>query len=193
MVIINFSSSFLSKGLKKKKISYFFGRIEEYKGLDLLLESASKIFKALPDWTITVAGSGDMSKYQKWLGDKRIIVLNRYINDDEVAVLFQKTKFLVLPYKDATQSGVIPIAFSFKKPVVATRVGGIEEVVLDGINGSLIPPDSREDLVSAILDLAKDEQKRKSMGEQGYESLVNIDWSAIAEKHLKAYQQVLEE
>src|SRR5690606_30937707 len=95
----------------------FFGRIEPYKGLDILLESMQKVWKDHPDWTLTVAGVGDISPYSANLADKRIELINRFIEDEEVAPLFQKASFVVLPYISATQSGVIPVASAFKKPV----------------------------------------------------------------------------
>lgn len=82
---------------------------------------------------LIVAGGGDIAQYDSLI-EKNIDVLeihNEDIPDEEVAQYFERSEFVVLPYKDATASGIIPVAYAFGKPVIATRVGTIPDYVDD--------------------------------------------------------------
>jgi glycosyltransferase involved in cell wall biosynthesis len=122
--ILNFS--------QKKRILLFFGLIRDYKGLDLLIDAFSLLSKS---YQLVIAGEpyGSFKKYQKKIDTccikNRIKVLNKYINNKEVQLLFSATDILVLPYKSASQSGVISIAYNFEVPIVATNVGGLIETI----------------------------------------------------------------
>ena len=76
-------------------------------------------------------------------------IINTYISDEEVTELFTISDVIVLPYISATQSGIIPIAYAFKKPVIASNVGAISEVVDDGITGILVPPKNVEAFIES--------------------------------------------
>ena len=107
----------------------FFGRIEPYKGLDLLIEAFEKLGRF--NIKLIVAGSGliDNITARKIAANKNITLINRYIADEEFQGLMDQVDFIVLPYKRASQSGVIPMSFAFGKTVIATKVGALEEQV----------------------------------------------------------------
>jgi glycosyltransferase involved in cell wall biosynthesis len=115
-----------------KKTLLFFGLIRDYKGLDLLLQAMSLIDDS---YQLVIAGEsyGDFGKYRKIIdaspAKDRIQVRNEYIADDEVPVLFSVADALVLPYKSATQSGVIPVAYHFEVPIIATDVGSLKDTI----------------------------------------------------------------
>lgn len=115
-----------------KKTLLFFGLIRDYKGLDLLIQAMSLLDDS---YQLIIAGEsyGDFTKYRLLIdaspAKERIFVWNRYINDYEVPVLFSAADVLVTPYRSATQSGVIPIAYHFETPVLATNVGGLKESI----------------------------------------------------------------
>ena len=115
-----------------KKTLLFFGLIRDYKGLDLLIAAMSLLDES---YQLIIAGEcyGDFEKYRQAVESSpacsRIKVLNRYIADDEVPRLFSAADLLVTPYRSATQSGVIPIAYHFDLPVLATDVGGLKESI----------------------------------------------------------------
>jgi len=114
----------------KKKTLLFFGLIRDYKGLDLLIDAMSLLDDS---YQLVIAGEcyGDFGKYRQAIDASpacsRIKAMNRYISDDEVPQLFSAADLLVTPYRSATQSGVIPIAYHFDLPVLATDVGGLKE------------------------------------------------------------------
>jgi len=77
-------------------------------------------------------------------------LVDRYIPNEDVAKYFRAADIVALPYRSATQSGVIPIAYVCDRPVIATRVGGLPDAILDRESGFLIAPGSSEELVGAI-------------------------------------------
>lgn len=114
-----------------KKIG-FIGRIEPYKGLDILIEAFEHC--KTKDLELLIAGSGKIEEnlLERINTNKRITLINRYIQDEEFETIFNQFDFLVLPYKRASQSGVIPLSFSFGKTVIATNVGALEEQIPEG-------------------------------------------------------------
>lgn len=127
-----------------KKTLLFFGLIRDYKGLDILIEAMGLLDDS---YQLFIAGEsyGPFDKYQKQLDESkakdRIKVLNQYIGDDFVPVLFSAADLLVLPYRSATQSGVIPVAYHFELPTVATDVGGLKETLEQTGTGLVCEPD----------------------------------------------------
>ena len=115
----------------------FFGRIWPYKGLDYLIRAQPAIRAAVPDARIVIAGRGeDFDRYRRLMADKDgFVVHNRWIEEDERVEMFQRASVVALPYIEASQSGVVPMAYTFAKPVVATRTGGLPEAVDDGRTG----------------------------------------------------------
>jgi starch synthase len=171
----------------------FFGRIEDYKGLEYLIKAIPIILIDVPDVKLIIAGSGDFGKYRHMvLDNKHFEVYNRFIADEEVPNLFQRAKIIVLPYIEGTQSGIIPIAYSFKKPVVVTDVGSIPEVVDNGKTGFIVPPKDSELLADAIIKLLKNDTLRKEMGENAFIKMKEeLSWDTISERLIVIYKQIL--
>ena len=123
----------------------------------------------------------------------RFEIHNEYISKEQIVRLFEKTKLVVLPYTDASQSGVIPIAYAYKKPVIVTDVGSIPETVEDGKTGLIIKPKDVEALANAIVRLLKDDKLRKKMGENGYYKMkADLSWDKIAERTIEVYNNVID-
>ena len=172
----------------------FFGRIWEYKGLKYLLKAEPLISARVPAARFLIAGEGeDFTRYEKLVVNRdRFEVHNRWISDDERAVMFQRAGMVVLPYIEATQSGVIPVASTYSKPVVATAVGSIPEVVEDGQTGLLVQPRDPNALARAIVALLRDKELRHRMG---LRARAKIDAEAspgiAAEGHAEVYRQAI--
>jgi D-inositol-3-phosphate glycosyltransferase len=126
----------------------FFGYIRKYKGLDLLLRAMPAMIARYPELRLIVAGEYYSNEAEiKALIDelkipaKNLVLATDYIANEEVAKYFSAANAVVLPYRSATQSGIVQIAYNFDAPVIATPVGGLPEIVIDGTSG-LITKDS---------------------------------------------------
>lgn len=138
----------------EKKVLLFFGLIRDYKGLDILLNALNQLDDS---FLLIIAGEcyGGFDKYQSLIKanklQKKIIHLDSFVSDSEVQFLFSAADVCVLPYKNATQSGVTATAIHFDLPIVSTNVGGLSEYVKDDITGYLVEPNNHEALTSAII------------------------------------------
>jgi alpha-maltose-1-phosphate synthase len=180
----------------EEKTILFFGSIQAYKGLDYLIQAVAIILPLLPDLRVIIAGNGDFSRYSKIIDENNLHshfeIHNRFIPDEEVSQFFQRSSIVILPYVNASQSGIIPIAYSFKKPVIATNVGSIPEILDNGINGLIIPPRDSNALATAIFELLTNNQLRKEMGENAYNKMkIFYNWDIIAKKTLTGYSELI--
>ena len=143
----------------------FFGRIAKYKGLDTLLAAFQKVLEKKPSAKLTIAGSGtpDFNLFGYDFPKGSFTFINRYIEGPELSGLIRGSKIVVCPYKDATQSGVVMSAFAFCKPVVATKVGALPEMIENGVSGLLVNPDNPKQLSDAILFLLNNEDRLAAM------------------------------
>lgn len=129
------------------KIILFFGFIRKYKGLDILLRSIQQLKSELADFKLLVAGEfyEDEQGYQELIDQlgirDHLILKTNFIADSEVKYYLCAADVLVQPYRNATQSGVTPLAYHFEKPMVVTNVGGLPALVPHGKSGLVCEPD----------------------------------------------------
>ncbi len=168
-------------------ISYilFFGFIRDYKGLDLLLEAmADERIKAL-GIKLIVAGEyyANEEKYLNLIQELGIAdqleLRTDFIPNSEVRFYFGAADMVVQPYKSATQSGISQLAYHFEKPMLVTRVGGLPEIVEDGVAGYVVEVDKNK-IVEAILDFYQNKKEqqltegvREAKSRFSWENLVN--------------------
>lgn len=124
----------------------YFGLIRGYKGLDWLIEAfADERLRKYP-YKLIIAGEfyEDSKPYfdliKKHHLEEHIVLRIEFIPNDLVPIYFSASDLLVLPYKDATQSGVTQIAYHFNKPMLVTNVGGLPEIVIDQVSGYVVDP-----------------------------------------------------
>lgn len=131
-----------------RKTIAFIGRIEYYKGVELLVDAFMSLQHK--DINLLIAGRGDVSSIVDKCRVKReqVILINRWIEDHEFQEILDNVDIVVLPYNEATQSGIIPLAFAFGKTVIATNVGALSEQVPDG-TGLIVNAD-KYSIVSAL-------------------------------------------
>lgn len=173
----------------------FFGRIWDYKGLEHLIDAQPMISAECPNAKIMIAGEGeDFAKYRQRMQDpSRFVIRNAWISDHQRARYFQRCAVVVLPYNEATQSGVVPVAYNFARPVVATRVGALAECVDHEKTGLLVPAGDANSLAGAIARLLKDGALRRKMGLAGRERLRRESSpQVVAQKTADVYRRVIE-
>jgi glycosyltransferase involved in cell wall biosynthesis len=187
-------SDFSTKKVQGVPILLFFGRITKYKGLDILLKACYQLSSSV-DFKLCVVGEGDLRPYRDLLESlPNIEVVNRWVGEDEVAPIFTQADIVILPYTDASQSGVISVAASLGLPVIATRVGGIPEQIQDGLTGLLVEPNSVEQLVGAIRSLLENPEKRMGLGENlKKEFQEKRNWTIITDQILESCKRVIAE
>jgi glycosyltransferase involved in cell wall biosynthesis len=142
--------------LESRPTLLFFGFVREYKGLDILLEALPAIVSQIPDVQLLVVGEffGDAEKYHAIVRNHRLESVvhfhSEYVPNSEVANWFSAADLLVMPYRSATNSGIVQIAYNFTLPSVVTDVGSLSEVVTDGETGYVISDSSPETLADAV-------------------------------------------
>jgi glycosyltransferase involved in cell wall biosynthesis len=114
----------------------FFGRIVAYKGLDLLLDAYGQLKGIHPDLSLAIYGDGDLTPYRAAIDAlPDVTVENRYIPEAELPGILEQSDLIVLPYREASQSGVMVLAEAAGVPVVGTPTGALVEQIVPGVNG----------------------------------------------------------
>ncbi|HYH62976.1 MAG TPA: glycosyltransferase family 4 protein [Solirubrobacterales bacterium] len=166
----------------------FFGRMSEYKGLDVLLDCLPKLWERLPAATLTVAGSGVIPTHSA-LDDSRVRVRRGHVPDRELESLFTDSGCVVLPYREASQSGVGSLAKQYARPLVVTSVGGLPELVADG-SGLIVPPGDPSRLAEALASVLTDPDLARRLGEAGARTAAGpASWKHVAALTLEAYRE----
>jgi D-inositol-3-phosphate glycosyltransferase len=171
----------------------FFGFIRAYKGLDLLIKAFADSRLRNRNLKLIIAGEfyEDPAPYLKLISDNNllneIILFDRFINDDEVRFFFSASDLVVQPYKSATQSGVTQIAYHFEKPMVVTDVGGLKEIVPDGICGYVIKPDPSE-IAESVLDFFE-KHRMESFSANVREEKKKYSWSRMTGSVVEVYNK----
>lgn len=168
----------------------FFGRMSYYKGLDLLLEAMATVWESHPETTLTVAGAGEIEPHPA-LSDPRVTVRAGHLPDEAVPELFGAASMVVLPYRQASQSGVGSLAKAHARPLIVTRVGSLPDLVADG-SGTVVEPERPEELAAAVNGLIGDPELAARLGRTGVESAAReSSWDVVAERTLAAYREHL--
>jgi len=133
----------------------FFGYVRPYKGLGDLLEALSRARPSSWDQLLVVGEFYEpRARYAAALAHPalrdKVRVVDRYVANEEIAAYVAASDVVALPYRSATGSGIAQVAFGGGVPVIATRTGGLEEVVEEGVTGLLVPPSSPDALARAV-------------------------------------------
>lgn len=162
----------------------FFGRISQYKGLDNLYKAYKKLEKENDNVNLVVAGNGDFSLYlENYKSLNHCQIINKWIDDEELESLFKcKNLICVLPYNDATQSGVVLVAMDYGIPVIVTNTGGLAEQVEDGKTGLIISPNNEIELYDSMKKLSKDKKLYDYISENQKKFIETLSWKNIAKQ-----------
>jgi glycosyltransferase involved in cell wall biosynthesis len=153
-------------GLSDERIVLFFGYVRRYKGLHVLLDAMPHLLSHFPVRLLVVGEFYDNEQAYReqirTLGLEHAVTLHSdYVPNERVGAYFSAADVVVLPYLSATQSGIAQIAYNFDRPVIATDVGGLAEVVLDGRTGYIVPPGDPEALAEAIARFYREHREQE--------------------------------
>lgn len=168
----------------------FFGRISHYKGLDILLDAMADVWRELPEATLTIAGVGEIGDHPAFR-DQRVSVRSGHVPDSEVPSLIAAASCVALPYRQASQSGVGSLVKPHGRPLVATAVGGLPDLLADG-SGLLVPPEDPPKLAQALVEVLSDRELASRLAEAGSRTATREgSWDAVAARTLAAYEEHL--
>ncbi len=167
----------------------FFGRISHYKGVDTLLDAMPIVWESQPAVTLTIAGSGQMPSSPA-LADPRVTVRQEHVREEELPGLFAASTAVVLPYRQASQSGVGSEAKQYGRPVIATDVGGLPELVGSDA-GRIVPAENPQALAAAIIEVVGTPGLAADLGRHGAESGAEAGWDVVGARTLAAYRRYL--
>ena len=177
-------------------ILLFFGFVRPYKGLDYLIQALPLVLQQLRVHLLVVGEFwGSSEFYERYIREygveQAVTLVNRYVPNEDLGQYFALADVVVLPYISATQSGVVQLAFGFGKPVITTRVGGLHEVVQDGENGLIVPPQDEVALADAIVRFYREDvapRLRANIAESRRKD--SFSWQSLVETIESAAQQV---
>lgn len=181
------------------KVLLFFGFIREYKGLDLLIESFRILKDCDSSLKLLIAGNPvDETLKVKYLkqieriaAGERIITHFGFVPSDKIQEYFESSDVVVLPYRNIDHSGIVHLAYSFCRPVIASAVGDFPETIENGKSGYVVAGNNPDNLSEVILQATKDIGKLKEMGE--YAKKLNdtkYSWDDIGEKTKEVYKRI---
>ncbi len=169
------------------KVLMFFGYVRKYKGLDILLRAFPLILKQIPNAKLLVVGEfydkpeiyTDIVRENGTLENVKFV--NQYVPNEEVGKYFAAADVMVQPYRSATNSGILNVAYSFGIPAVVTRVGGLVELVTDGMTGILVEPESPEQIAEGVVRFYKlretvnfPENISERVAKSGFNGITNV-------------------
>lgn len=172
----------------------FFGSLNKYKGVEYLIMAEPLIRNIIPGVNIHIEGNTNQKAYYQGLvkSESKIRLVLERADDRRVVELFQWADVIVLPYIEASQSGVLQLAMAFCIPPVVTQVGGLPEVVTNGVSGLVVPPNDAKALADAIIQLLTDiELRARVIQAQKDAQRGRYSWANIAQETLGLYLEEL--
>ncbi len=172
-------------GLGDERLVLFFGYVRRYKGLSVLLDAFALARARLP-MKLIVAGEiyGDKAEYTQKIVQHQlqqdVQLLDHYIPNEQVGLYCSAADVVALPYLSATQSGIVQVCYQFNKPVIATDVGGLPEVVEDGRTGFIVPAGDAAAFAEALVRFYTENREEEFSGR--IEKIKNrYDWAHMVE------------
>ena len=181
-----------------RKLVLCFGLIEPRKGIPTLLAAFPDVVMRVPAAHLAIVGKPlmDMATLREQLARQglqdRVTLVPDYVSFERMSGWFERADVVVLTYESGWNSGIIPVAFGYGKPVVATTVAGTAEVVRDGRTGMLIPPADPQRLADALSTLLADDALRASMRPHIAQAAAGLGWRPLVEATEAVYREVLE-
>jgi glycosyltransferase involved in cell wall biosynthesis len=171
-----------------------FGKIKPYKGIPLLIEAFSRIPDPLRARArLRVVGKPYMDvEALRTLAAERGVdpgLEPRFVPDDELPALFGPGTVAMFPYREIEASGVLTLAMAHGRPIIASRIGGFAETIVDGVHGALVPPDDAAALTEAMARLLDDRAFAAACARNVETLAASVpDWSVIAQQTAGTYK-----
>lgn len=184
---------------EKDRVILLFGTLAPYKGVDVLIHAFHHLHAKVPDAVLVVAGYplagfhvAEMRELADRLGvGERVRLVPRWIESGEVAAWMELADLAVFPYRAGWQSGAVATAATFGVPIVATRVGAMEEALMDGRAGFLVPPEDPIALANGLASVLGDPDLAAVLsGQARLDAVTRGDWSAIGTRLLDHYGRI---
>jgi glycosyltransferase involved in cell wall biosynthesis len=180
-----------------KNIILFVGALRSIKGVNYLIEAAKKFVDIDTELYMVGRDDGLKKSLVKMAQELKIIDFIKFIgpvNHEDIPLWISASDLLVLPSLSEGRPNVILEALACEVPVVATDVGGIPELMVNGETGYLVPAKNSLDLSEKVKKLLEDEDLRKKMGKLGRKSIIQrgLTWEAHAKKTVDIYSKLLQ-
>lgn len=184
-----------TRPLPQQPTVLFFGRIDYYKGLDIFVEAVERSATTIPGLTAIVAGrGGDAQRCLEHMTRPELFEWKLgFVPDEALADLFFRASAVVLPYREASQSGVIPLAYAHGRPVIATAVGALPEAVWDHSTGLLVDHADAAEVGEAMRELFCTPGLLEAMAKRARAIVTDEDLSSrnTAARHLAVFESLL--
>ncbi len=171
----------------------FFGRIKYYKGLDILVKAGITLAKDYNNFKIIIKGScDDFFNFQEVANHKNFELEIKNIPNKEVPNVFAKCDYLILPYRDVTQSGPLLIAYNYGIPVIASNLVGFREYIIDGVNGFLFRTENVNDLTKCMKEIIQMDKYQHLRIKKNLRKFVdqNINKTKIVRKYVNFFNNL---
>ncbi len=178
---------------QEKQVVLFFGLIRKYKGLDMLLDAMGEL-KSHPNIILVVAGEfyEDKQPYldliEKHKIQNQVILLAKFIANEDVKLYFSAADLVALPYRSATQSGVTQVSFHFEVPTLVTNVGGLGEIIPDKTAGYVVEPNGKA-IAEGIKDYF-DHNRMASFTEGMKKEKQKYDWKIFVDEVIDLFKSI---
>ena len=171
--------------VENEKVILFFGYVRKYKGLNYLIEAMPDILKKIKVRLLIVGEfyedeSVTKDRIRDLKLEKNISVVSDYVPNEKVKYFFCASDCVVLPYIDATQSGITQIAYYYDKPVIATDVGGLSEVVLNNKTGFIVEPKNSKAIADSVVRFYEEDLEENFSLNAGEEKK-NYSWETFTD------------
>lgn len=156
----------------------YFGSIRDYKGLDILIDACSKLSK-INEWTLGIYGKPEMDISELKMKAKEQNISDRinwhtgWIEEEEVGEIFHSHEIVILPYKHIDNSGLLHLAMSYGKPIIASRLGSLSDLIDDEENGLLFEAGNSAELSEKIKQLLSDDKLKNKLGDNARNLMQN--------------------
>jgi len=179
-----------------ENVVLFLSALYPLKGPYVLLKAIPYIVKKCKGTIFIFVGGGDINKYKELseeIGVQKYVRFTGYIEEKLKPLYYKAADVFVLPSIETFESfGIVNLeAMACGVPIIASKIGGVPDVVKNGKNGLLVPPKDPKALADAIIYLLENEDIRRRMGERGKDMVKSYSWEKIAEQYEKVYKELL--